>query len=91
MDPLIVVLTVVSSILAVFLIILGVQTFMVLREAQKTFHRVNAMMDVVENTALRALVPLTSMGGFMTGIKSGLRMFETFVNYLKKAGEEDDE
>ena len=89
MDPLVVTLTIVSSILAVFLIVLGVQAFFVLRELHKTLHRVNSMVDIVEHTALRALVPLSNMGGFVSGMKSGLKVFESFVHYLKKVADEE--
>ncbi len=89
MDPLVVTLTIVSSILAVFLIVLGVQAFLVLRELHKTLHRINSMVDIVEHTALRALVPLSNMGGFVSGLKGGLKIFESFVNYIKKVADEE--
>ena len=89
MDPLVLVLTIVSSVLAVFLIVLGVQAFLVLREVQKTLKHINQVVEVAENTAVRALMPLQSMGDFVTGVKSGLRVFETFVHYLKRAGDEE--
>jgi len=89
MDPLVLVLTIVSSVLAVFLIILGVQAFLVLREVQKTLRHINQVVEVAEHTAVRALMPLQSMGDFVTGVKSGLRVFETFVHYLKRAGDEE--
>lgn len=89
MDPLVLTLTIISSILAIFLIVLGVQAFLVLRELHKTLHRINSMVDVVEHTALRALMPLSNMGGFITGIKGGLKIFESFVHYLKKVADEE--
>ncbi len=89
MDPLVLTLTIVSSVLAVFLIVLGVQAFLVLREVQKTLKHINDVVEVAEHTAVRALVPLQSMGDFVIGVKSGLRVFETFVHYLKKVGDEE--
>ena len=47
------------------------------------------MVDIVEHTALRALMPLSNMGGFITGIKGGLKIFESFVHYLKKVADEE--
>ena len=89
MDPLVLTLTIVSSVLAIFLIVLGVQAFLVLREVQKTLKHINDVVEVAEHTAVRALVPLQSMGDFVTGVKSGLRVFETFVHYLKRVGDEE--
>ena len=68
---------------------LGVQAFLVLREVQKTLKHINDVVEVAEHTAVRALVPLQSMGDFVIGVKSGLRVFETFVHYLKKVGDEE--
>ena len=84
MDPLVLTLTIVSTVLAVFLVIVGIQAFLVLREAKRTLNRVNAMIDMIENTALRAIVPLSNVGGFISGMKGGMKVFETFVNFLKR-------
>ncbi|MBI5151638.1 MAG: hypothetical protein HZA34_03630 [Candidatus Pacebacteria bacterium] len=89
MDPLVLTLTIVSSVLAVFLIALGVQAFLVLRETRKTLQRVNGIIDVAEHTVVRALVPLSSLGGFVTGMKSGMKVFEHFVQYVKKVADEE--
>lgn len=90
MDPLVLTLTIVSTVLAVFLVILGIQAFLVLREAKKSLQRINAIVDVIEHTALRAIVPLSNMGGLVSGVKGGIKMFETFVHFLKK-NEDDNE
>ncbi|HAV15111.1 MAG TPA: hypothetical protein DCX25_02170 [Candidatus Pacebacteria bacterium] len=89
MDPLVLTLTIVSSVLAIFLVILGVQAFLTLRDVRATLKRINTIMDVTQNTALRALVPFSNMGGFVTGIKSGLKVFETFVQYLHRSMNEE--
>lgn len=89
MDPLVLTLTIVSSILAVFLIVLGIQAFLVLKEMRIALHRANTMLDIVEHTALKALVPLSNLGGFVSGVKSGMRVFESFIHYLKKASDEE--
>jgi hypothetical protein len=89
MDPLVLTLTIVSTVLAVFLVIVGIQAFLVLREAKRTLARINGMIDMVEHTALRAILPLSNVGGFIAGMKGGMKVFETFVNFLKR--NEDDE
>jgi len=88
MDPLILTLTIVCSILGVLLAVLAIQAFLTLREARQTLQRVNGIVDVLEHTALRTLVPLTNLGGFIGGMKSGMKMFESFVHYLKRNSDE---
>jgi len=89
MDPLVLTLTILSTVLAIFLVVLGIQAFLVLREAKKTLVHVNAVVDVVEHTVVRAILPLSNVGGFMSGLKGGMKMLETFVHFLKK--DEDEE
>ena len=84
MDPLILTLTIASSLLAVLLAVLAIQAFLTLKEARQTLKRVNAIVDVLEHTAVRTLVPLTNLGGFIGGMKSGMKMFESFMHFLKR-------
>ena len=64
MEPLVIALTVVSSILAVFLIALGIQIFLILKEVRETLSRINRLSDTIEHSALRALAPISNMGDF---------------------------
>jgi len=89
MDTYVLILTIVSSVLAILLIVLGVQIFITLRDARKTLTRVNSLIDVAEHTTLRVLVPLSNLGGMVQGVKSGLQVFESFVHYLKKHADEE--
>lgn len=88
MDPLVLTLTIISTVLAIFLVVLGIQAFLVLREAKKTLVRINAIVDVVEHTAVRAILPLSNVGGFLSGLKGGIKMLETFVQFLKRDEDE---
>lgn len=85
MEPLIIALTVVSSILAIFLIALGIQIFLILREVRDTLSRVNRLADTIEHSALKALAPLSSMGDFVSGVKGGMKVLDAFVGYLKRS------
>jgi len=89
MDSYVLILTIASSVLAVLLIVLGVQIFLTLRDARNTMKRVNSLIDVAEHTTLRVLLPLSNIGGAVQGVKSGLKVFETFVHYLKKHADEE--
>lgn len=93
MEPLVIALTVVSSILAVFLIALGIQIFLILKEVRETLSRINRLSDTIEHSALRALAPIANMGDFVSGVKGGMKVLEGFVGYIKKhtGKDQDDE
>lgn len=88
MDPLILTLTIACSILGVLLAVLAIQAFLTLREARQTLKRINGIVDVLEHTALRTLIPLTNLGGFIGGMKTGVKMFESFVHFLQRNSDE---
>jgi len=84
MDPLVIILTVVASILSLVLLVVGVQTILVLQQLRKTIERVNRMSDVVEVSVTKVVTPLANLGGMMGGMKTGFRMLELFTNFLQK-------
>ena len=83
-DPLVLVLTIVCSILTILLVVVGVQVFIVLQEFKQTLRRANGLLDILHGTALHTLVPLTSLRGMAQGLRGGMRVIETFANYLKR-------
>lgn len=89
MDPLVIVLTVVAAILSLILIVVGVQTIMVLQEIRKTLHRFNQVADTVESAVNKAFVPLQNLGGMMSGMKMGMKMFEAFAGFLQRSSVSD--
>ena len=91
MDPLVIVLTVVASILSVVLLVVGVQTILVLQQLRRTLERVNRMTEVVEFSVTKVVTPLSNLGGMMGGMKTGFRMLEMFTNFLQKQTQTDSE
>jgi hypothetical protein len=84
METPILILSIGAGVLGALLLVLGIQAFLVLRDVRKTLTRVNTLVDVVEHTTLKILLPISSLGGFAQGMKSGLKVFETFVEYLRR-------
>jgi hypothetical protein len=84
MDPLVIILTVVASILSLVLLVVGVQTILVLQQLRKTLEKVNRMTDVVEFSVTKVVTPLSNLGGMMGGMKAGFRMLELFTAFLQK-------
>lgn len=87
MDYMPMVISVVLVILAVVLTVVGVQLVIVLAEVKKTFVKLNTTLDTAE-TKFQALVsPLQNLGGMASGLRTGMKVFETFVGWLGREKE----
>jgi heme/copper-type cytochrome/quinol oxidase subunit 1 len=71
-------------ILTVILAIVGVQLVLVLIQFRRTLRTVNRTMTDLENKINELLEHLQSLGGIATGVKTGVKVFETFVSWLNK-------
>lgn len=89
MDPLVIVVTVVAVILSLVLLVVGVQTILVLQQVRKTLERVNHLTEIAEVSLQKAALPLQNLGGMMQGMKTGIKMFEVFTNFLHKQVQDD--
>jgi uncharacterized protein YoxC len=90
MDPLIALLIVVVSILSVLLVIVGVQVILILKQFRQTLDLVNKNLHNVEDTLSLLAKPFTGMGDTLAGLKSGLKLSETFILWLKQHHHEKD-
>lgn len=88
METLPLILTIVLIILAVVLIVVGVQLFLVLFEFRRTLRRVNETVDLVETRLVSVLAPFQSLGGAVSGMRAGFKVFELFVSWLNKNSKE---
>ncbi len=84
MDILPRVFSVVFVFLAVVLSVVGVQMVMVLMQLRQTLQRVNAALSTAEAKVASLTEPLKQFSGTVSGIKTGLKVFETFVGWLQK-------
>lgn len=91
MDPLIILLIVVTLILTTLLVIVGIQVILILKEIRQTLSRVNQTLDQADRLLASIGSPFAKMGGMLEGVRSGLKVAETFVNWVKKHPSEDDE
>lgn len=57
-------------------------------EVRRTLTRVNGLVDEAEHTVKNFIQPLQTLGGAAAGIKTGMKVFETFVQWLKKDPDE---
>lgn len=81
MDYLPIILTSTLVVLAIMLIVVGVQVFLVLIEVKKTVQRINATMDLAE---AKLIQPLQHLGGMAAGLQTGFKVFESFTTWLSK-------
>lgn len=84
MDYMPIVVSVVLVILTVVLSVVGVQLVIVLAEVRRTFAKLNAAIDTAEIKLNAIASPLQNLGGMASGLKTGIKVFETFVGWLSR-------
>ncbi len=84
MELLPLIFAVVLIIITVVLSIVGYQLIVVLQELKKTLIKVNTTIDTVETKFASIVEPLQRLGGAASGIKTGMRVFETFVGWINR-------
>ncbi len=91
MDPLVIVLTVVAAILSLILIVVGVQAILVMQEVRRSLKRFNELADTIDNVITKTFTPLQNLGGMMAGLKTGMKMFESFAHFVKRQNDDAQE
>jgi len=84
MDILPIVFAVVLVILTVVLTVVGIQIIMVLYEVRKTLNKFNTTLDAAEERIAAITQPLQQLGGVASGLRTGMKVFETFVGWLQR-------
>jgi hypothetical protein len=84
MDPIQLTIIGVSVTLTILLVVLGIQVFYILKEIRFSVQKTNKMLDDAGKVSGTVSEGVTSMSGFMNGIRSGLQM----ITALQKKGEE---
>lgn len=84
MDPLIALLVVVTIVLTVLLIVVGVHVIMILRQARETFNLLNKILTDTDQVITALSQPFQGLGGMVHGMKSGLKIAQVFVAWLKE-------
>lgn len=75
---------IVLIVITIVLTVVGVQLVLVLREVKRTLQKVNTTLDTVETRFTSVIEPLQRLGGAAAGIRTGMRVFETFVGWLNR-------
>jgi len=84
MDPLVLLLIIVTSILTVLLVIVGVQVVMILKEVKTTLSHVNKTLEVADNIVGALAKPASGIADIVAGVKTGLKITDSFVSWISK-------
>lgn len=85
MDPVQITIVIISFILTFLFVFLGVQVWFILKEMRIGLSKMNKMLDDMGKVTGTVGEGFSSLGGFVSGIKSGLSLFTS----LKK-GDHDE-
>lgn len=85
MDPVQLVIIVISFILTFLFVFLGVQVWFILKEMRIGLSKMNKMLDDMGKVTGTVGEGFLSFGGFVSGIKSGLSLFTS----LKKGDDHE--
>jgi uncharacterized protein YoxC len=83
------VLTIMLSVLTLMMVVVGVLAIQVLLKIRKTLDRVNSSIELVEDKLVSLTSPLHSIGGMAMSMKTGMKVFESFLGWVNRNKRED--
>ena len=86
MDPIQLLIIVVTLILTILLVVLGIQMWFILKEIRISIQKMNKMLDAMQKVTGTVGEGVSNLGGVMSGLKAGLSIFSS----LRKKGEGDE-
>ena len=81
------ILFIVIIVLTIFLLVLGVHVFFILRDLRKTVSKANKVLDNTNVITQSVSAPISSLSSIAMGIKTG----SSFINLFKKLIPGDDD
>ena len=91
MDPFLIFLTVIISLLTLVLLIVGIQVMLILRNINHTLTRANQTLDSAEAMIHNLKNPLTDLKALGDGVKTGLQISHHIIAWVKQKKSEDTE
>jgi hypothetical protein len=85
-DPAQILLFIVIIVLTIFLIILGIQVSLILKDLRKTIAKTNKILDDTEQMTAAVKEPVIGLSGAIMGIKTG-STFLSLMNRFTAKGE----
>ena len=79
-----------AVILTGMLTAVGIYLILTLRELRTTLKKINTIADGAEQKFTALIQPLQNLGGIAAGVRTGIQVFETFVQWLNKEKKKHD-
>ncbi len=76
-------------VLTLVLTAVGIQLILVLNSFRQALNKINDTFDELEEKIQQLTQPLQSLAGIAAGVKTGVKVFEGFVNFLNRKKDED--
>ncbi len=88
MDPTQLTIIIISSALAILLIVLGIQVWYILKEMRISLQKMNKMLDDAGKVSGAVSEGVIGMTGFVNGLKTGINAISTLVHHKEEAPHE---
>jgi ABC-type bacteriocin/lantibiotic exporter with double-glycine peptidase domain len=79
-----------AVVLTIVLTAVGVYLILTLSELRSTLKKINTVMDGAEHKFAAIIQPLQNLGGIAAGVRTGIQVFETFVQWMNKEKKKHD-
>ncbi|MFC1626569.1 hypothetical protein ACFL1P_00030 [Patescibacteria group bacterium] len=80
MDPIQLVIIIVSLSLTALILLLGIQVFFILREFRRSIEKVNNMLNDVGKISASIGGGMSNVSGFVNGLKTGISVISSMKN-----------
>lgn len=85
MDPIQIVIIVVTLALTILFIVLGIQVWYIFKEVRSSIQKMNKMLDDMGKVTGTVGEGVSHLGGIVSGLKAGLSVFSS----LRKRGDDE--
>ena len=75
MDITQILLVIIIVVLTIFLIVLGIEVFFVLKDLRRTLSKFNRVLTTVDDISQSVKQPASTLSGLVAGVKSALTIF----------------
>ena len=77
-------------ILTLILTAVGIQLVLVLNSMRRAVNKINEAFDEVEQKVKIVTEPLQNLAGIASGVQTGVKVFEGFVNFLNRKKDDQE-
>lgn len=90
MDPVVILLIIVISVITILLVVVGIHIVQILTHVKKTIEKTNHLLDHVNGVVGHIHSPFGKQGSLVEGLKTGLNLAQAFAHWLSTMHLTDD-